>query len=128
VTTVAQPHLGLEEDGVPALNWDVFTGLAGSAEANFEALCRALVHRHYGRYGAFKARAAQPGVEFHLELHAPCDLGEPPRWFGWQCRWYDLPSGRAIGTRRREKIKEAIDKTRREVPGVTDWVLWTRYP
>jgi len=109
------------------VNWDAFAQLPGAAEDNFEMLCRALVRRHYGRYGEFAARAAQPGVEFHLKLHTACDLGEPGRWYGWQCRWYDLPSGRALGSRRRAKIREAIATTERELPGLTDWVLWTRH-
>lgn len=110
------------------LNWEKFAGLPGAADTNFEMLCRALIRRHYGQFGDFFALANQPGVEFHLKLHSPCSLGEVGRWYGWQCRWYDLPSGRAIGTMRRKKIKEAISKTEAELPGLTDWVLWTRYP
>jgi hypothetical protein len=74
------------------------------------------------------ARAAQPGVEFHLKLDSTCSLGGPNRWWGWQCRWWDLQSGQAIGNTRRNKIKKAIDTTHKELPGLTDWVLWTRYP
>ena len=106
----------------------MFTGLPGAPDTNFEMLCRALVRRHYGRFGDFCALANQPGVEFHLKLHLPCSLGKAGRWYGWQCRWYDLPSGRAIGTTRRRKIKEAITTTETELPGLTDWVLWTRHP
>jgi hypothetical protein len=113
---------------MPAINWDVFQNLTGSADENFERLCRALIRCHYGRYGNFAALASQPGVEFHLKLHTQCSLGDAGQWFGWQCRWYDLPSGRAIGTTRRNKIEQAIATTEREVPGVTDWVLWTRRP
>lgn len=113
---------------MPAVNWDAFAQLSGAPEVNFEQLCRALIRRHYGRYGDFVARAAQPGVEFHLRLNAACSLGEPGRWYGWQCRWYDLPSGRPLGARRREKIVEAIETTERELPDLTDWVLWTRRP
>jgi hypothetical protein len=111
-----------------AVNWDAFAELTGAAESNFEKLCRALVRLHYGRHGDFFALANQPGVEFHLKLTQPCSLGGAGRWFGWQCRWYDLRSGRAIGTTRRKKIEEALRKTEAEVPGITDWVLWTRYP
>jgi len=113
---------------MPALNWDVFVGLPGSAEFNFEALCRALIRRHYGQFGEFRALANQPGVEFHLKLHSSCSLGDPPRWYGWQCRWYGLPGGRAIGTTRRQKIREAITTTQEILPDLTDWVLWTRHP
>lgn len=113
---------------MPELNWDAFGKLPGSAESNFEMLCRALVRRQYGQYGDFRALASQPGVEFHLKLHTQCSLGDPGRWYGWQCRWYDLPSGRAIGSSRRKKIKEAIAKTEKELPNLTDWVLWTRHP
>jgi hypothetical protein len=112
---------------MPPINWHVFEALPGSTEANFEMLCRALIRRHYGRYGSFAALANQPGVEFHLKLHTPCSLGESGRWYGWQCRWYDIPGGRALGTTRRNKIKKAIKTTERTLPGLTDWVLWTRH-
>jgi hypothetical protein len=111
---------------MPPLNWAIFESLPGGAQLNFEMLCRALVRRHYSRYGAFATLAAQPGVEFHLQLRSPCALGNAGRWYGWQCRWYDLPGGRAVGTSRRRKIKEAIATTENELPCLTDWVLWTR--
>ena len=111
-----------------SVNWDVFQGLPGSATDNFEMLCRSLIRRHYGQYGTFRALAQQPGVEFHLKLYAPCSLGKPDRWYGWQCRWYGLPGGRAIGRTRRSKIREAIAKTAEVLPDLSDWVLWTRYP
>lgn len=111
------------------MNWDTFEGLPGATESNFEALCRALIRRHYARYGVFRALAAQPGVEFHLKLQTRCPtLGEPGRWYGWQCRWYDLPGGRAIGPGRREKIRKAIATTEKVLPDLTDWILWTRRP
>ena len=110
------------------LNWETFAGLPGAAENNFEMLCRALVRRHYGRFGNFFALANQPGVEFHLKLYSPCPLGEAGRWYGWQCRWYNLQSGKAIGNTRRRKIEEAIATTEAELPNLTDWVLWTRHP
>jgi hypothetical protein len=113
---------------MPGLNWDRFEKLPGGAESNFERLCRALIRRTYGRHGRFAARAAQPGVEFHLNLHTDRTLGDAGRWFGWQCRWYDLPGGKAIGTTRRKKIVKAITTTERELPDLTDWVLWTRRP
>ena len=107
-------------------NWDAFEQLPGSVQYNFEMLCRAVIRRHYGSHGDFVARANQPGVEFHLKLHTACALGAPGRWFGWQCRWYDLPSGRVLGSARRKKITEAIATTEKELPDLTDWVLWTR--
>jgi hypothetical protein len=113
---------------MPSVNWDAFAQLPGGPEWNFEMLCRALIRRHYGRYGDFAALAQQPGVEFHLKLHTKCALGDPGRWYGWQCRWYDLPNVRAIGTTRRRKIKKAIETTEEELPDLTDWVLWTRRP
>lgn len=113
---------------MPALNWDIFISLPGDSTYNFEQLCRAIIRRHYERHGYFRALANQPGVEFHLKLHTSCSLGEPGCWYGWQCRWYELPSGRAIGTTRRSKIEEAIRKTEEILPELTDWVLWTRYP
>jgi hypothetical protein len=113
---------------MPPVNWDAFERLPGKAESNFEMLCRALIRRHYGQYGHFAALAAQPGVEFHLKLHTPCALGDSGQWYGWQCRWYDLPGGRALGATRRVKIIEAIETTEKELPDLTDWVLWTRRP
>jgi hypothetical protein len=112
---------------MPTVNWDIFQNLPGSAEKNFEMLCRCLTRRHYARYGDFAALANQPGVEFHLKLHTPCSLGKPGQWYGWQCRWYALMSGRALGAARRKKIEKAIATTEKELPGITDWVLWTRH-
>lgn len=112
---------------MPAVNWDVFSKLSGAADENFERLCRALVRRHYGRFGHFKQLANQPGVEFHLQVTDSCDLGAPSRWIGWQCKWYDLTNGQDLGATRRRKILEGIEKTRNHVPGVTDWKLWTRH-
>ena len=112
---------------MPEANWDVFYKLPGAADENFEKLCRSLVRRHYGRFGRFKQLANQPGVEFHLELTESCDLGEPPRWIGWQCKWYELTNGQDLGAARRNKIIEGMEKTRKHVPGVTNWKLWTRH-
>jgi len=112
---------------MPEANWDVFRGLPGAATDNFEQLCRALVRRHYGRFGHFKQRANQPGVEFHLELTESCELGAPPRWIGWQCKWYDLENGEGLGAARRKTIIEGMEKTQSHVKGVTDWKLWTRH-
>lgn len=112
---------------MPEVNWDVFGELPGAADENFEKLCRSLVRRHYGQFGRFKQLANQPGVEFHLELTENCDLGAPPRWVGWQCKWYDLSNGQDLGAARRKTIVEGMEKTRKHVPGVTDWKLWTRH-
>ena len=91
---------------MPALNWDIFTGLPGSAEKNFELLCRGIVRQSFGSFGVFRALANQPGVEFHLKLDKRCDaLGDPDRWWGWQCKWYDLPANGALGATRRAKIE-----------------------
>jgi len=109
------------------LSWATFEGLPGAATTNFELLCRSIVRRHYGQFGQFRALANQPGVEFHLRLDASCSLGAAGRWYGWQCRWYDLPSGAALGATRRRKIREAIETTEEALPGITDWVLWTRH-
>ena len=112
---------------MPALNWDAFARLPGSAEKNFELLCRGIVRGNFDSYGVFRALANQPGVEFHLKLDQRCDaLGDPDRWWGWQCRWYDLPARGELGSTRRARIEEGIRKTEKYVPGVTDWVLWTR--
>ncbi len=112
---------------MPALNWDVFTGLPGSAEKNFEQLCRGIIRRNFGSYGVFRALGNQPGVEFHLKLDHHCDaLGDPGRWWGWQCKWYDLPASGELGATRRRIIKDGISKAEAHVPGLTDWVLWTR--
>lgn len=70
----------------------------------------------------------QPGVEFHLRLDHDCDLGGAGRWWGWQCRWYGLPSGTQLGNNRRQAIIDAIAKSETHLPGLTDWVLWTRRP
>ena len=112
---------------MPDLDWDKFKALPGAPTRNWELLCRAAVRRSWASYGDFMAYAQQPGVEFHLRLTKGCtELGEPGRWWGWQCRWYDLAAGTKIGEPRRGKIKDAIETTEKWLPEVTDWVLWTR--
>ncbi len=112
---------------MPALNWDIFTSLPGSAEKNFELLCRGIVRQNFGSFGVFRALANQPGVEFHLKLDKRCDaLGAPGRWWGWQCKWYDLPATGALGATRRKDIEDGVRKAEAHVAGLTDWVLWTR--
>jgi len=114
---------------MPDLNWDMFQALPGDARKNFEQLCRAAAFHGYHRYGRFAATVQQPGVEFHLRIDEPgCSLGDPGRWYGWQCKWWDHPSGRAIGRTRKNQVIDSIDTTKRYVPGITDWVLWTRRP
>src|SRR6266545_1945310 len=117
------------QTAMPELNWDTFRALPGDARGNFERLCRASAFHAYHRYGRFAATAQQPGVEFHLRIHQPgCSLGDPGRWYGWQCKWWDLPSGTAIGATRKQDVVDSIDATKHHVPGITDWVLWTRRP
>lgn len=112
---------------MPALNWDVFTSLPGSAEKNFELLCRGIVRHNFGCYGVFRALANQPGVEFHLKLDMRCDaLGDVSRWWGWQCKWYQLAADGELGATRRRQIEGGIRKAEAHVAGLTDWVLWTR--
>jgi len=112
---------------MPGLNWKVFGGLPGSAQLNFELLCRGIARHNYGSYGVLRALANQPGVEFHLKLERRSDaLGDTNRWWGWQCKWYDLPASGALGSTRRKNIEEGIRKTEAHVPGITDWVLWAR--
>ena len=106
------------------LNWSKFENLSGAADVNFEKLCRSLIRRHYGQYGSFKELANQAGVEFHLKLEQDCALGGSTRWYGWQCKWYDLPRARAIGTTRKEKIIDGLTKSKKYLPHLTDWVLW----
>lgn len=113
---------------MPPVNWDAFATLPGSCEGNFERLCRTLVRWHFGQFGTFAAQVMQPGVEFHLRLNSDCQLGAAGRWFGWQCRWYSIPGGVALGATRRKKIEEALRTTERILPDLTDWVLWTRRP
>jgi hypothetical protein len=113
---------------VPEVNWNVFEALSGATTDNFEGLCRALIKQHYGQFGRFAALANQPGVEFHLKLDKPCSLSEADRWWGWQCRWYEIRRGSAIGKTRRNKIEKAIETTEKHLPNLTDWVLWTHHP
>lgn len=109
------------------LDWNKFENLSGAADVNFEKLCRSLIKRHYAQYGSFKELANQAGVEFHLNLDQNSDLGDSTRWYGWQCKWYDLPRARAIGKSRKDKIVDGLNKSKKYLPHLTDWVLWTRY-
>ena len=114
---------------MPALDWEKFRQLPGDPAANWEQLCRSVVLRSFGSLGSFREVAQQPGVEFHLKLdRSSGTLGNPGRWWGWQCRWYDVQPGRQIGKRRRDDVVTAIRKTEEVLPQVTDWVLWTKRP
>ncbi len=46
-----------------------------------------------------------------LKLDQDCALGGSTRWYGWQCKWYDLPRARAIGTTRKDKIVDGLNKS-----------------
>jgi hypothetical protein len=109
-----------------SLLWDRFADLEGDPRRNLELLCRGLVQRNYGRFGQLRSRRQQPGVEFHMRLEQDCDLGEAGRWFGWQCRWYDLPKDLSLGKTRRDAIEDAIAKAKKHIPDLTDFVLCLR--
>jgi hypothetical protein len=108
------------------LNWESFTALPGSPSANFELVCRAAIRGCYGQFGEFHALSQNPGVEFSLCIKAESPLGNAGRCFGWQCKWYDLPSGRSLGSARRADIASSLQTSQQRLPVLTDWVLWTR--
>ena len=108
------------------IDWSKFENLSGAADVNFEKLCRSLIRRHYGQYGSFKELANQAGVEFHLKLDQDCALGDSTRWYGWQCKWYDIPKATNIKAARRSQIVDAIEKSKNSLKELTDWVLWTK--
>jgi len=113
---------------MPPLNWDSFVGLPGSVENNFEQLCKCLIRENYGSHGVFRALANQPGVECHLQLNRPSSsLGDPPRWWGWQCKWYDLGPTKKLSSSHRRQILDSLGTTEEYLPKLTDWVLWTRH-
>src|SRR4051794_15594990 len=114
------------------LPWDKFLRLQGAATENWERVCREVVRRRYGAFGEFATRKNQPGVEFHVEvLLGGSDLGEAGRHWGWQCKWYEpdafQTSGRLTAAQR-AKVEDAIQKSEKHLPMLTDWVLWTREP
>lgn len=112
---------------MPALNWKAFESLPGSQSHNFESLCRGLMRLHYGRYGEFKALANQPGVEFHIKLRSSCTIGTPPQWFGWQCKFHTRTQKGDLTASSKRDIEESLRTTEGELPGITDWILWTPY-
>jgi len=113
---------------MPDLDWTAFYSLPGSKNINFENLCRALIRLHYGQYGKFLSLKNQPGVEFHLKLSGNCPtLGEPPRWYGWQCKLYKQTTAGYLRASSRRDIEDSLRKTEEHLPDLTDWVLWTPY-
>jgi hypothetical protein len=82
---------------------------------------------HYGQFGQFKALSNQPGIEFHIELTNACSLGQPPRWFGWQCKFHTRTQKGELTAASKRDIEQSLRTTERELPGITDWVLWTPY-
>lgn len=113
---------------MPKLNWNIFEQLPGSTQENFEMLCRALISKHYKRNGLFAALSNQPGVEFHLKLDKACSLGESNRWYGWQCKWFNSTGTKNLNTSQRVQIEKSLRISERELPNLTDWILWTKQP
>ena len=109
------------------LDWGVFEGLPGAKTTNWELLCRELVRRNYEQFGVFRSFSQQAGIEFHVDLDTQCSLGDASKHWGWQCKWYDIPTGKQVGVTRRRQIEEAIRKSEKYFPTLTDWVLWTRH-
>ena len=113
---------------MPSLNWTKFNSLPGDNSQNFENLCRALVRLQFGGVGHFAALRNQPGVEFHLKLSKPCPtLGNPPRWYGWQCKFHSLTQKGDLKSASRKDIEDSLRKTEQHLPALTDWVLWTPF-
>ncbi len=112
---------------MPFLDWTKFDSLPGDKTRNFENLCRGLMRLQYGRFGDFKALANQPGVEFHIKLTEPCQLGNASRWFGWQCKLYQRNKDGTLKSASRKDIEHSLTTTERVLPDLTDWVLWTPY-
>lgn len=109
------------------LDWSIFEGLPGAKTSNWELLCRELVRRNYEQFGLLRSFAQQAGIEFHLDLDTQCSLGDESKHWGWQCKWYEIPTGKQIGVTRRRQIEDAIQKSEKYFPSLTDWVLWTRH-
>lgn len=112
---------------MPSLDWTTFDSLPGSRGQNFENLCRGLMQLHYGRFGQFKALSNQPGVEFHSKLTESCPLGDPPRWFGWQCKCHRRTQSGDLTAASRNDIESSLRTTEKALPEITDWILWTPY-
>lgn len=113
---------------MPSLDWTKFDSLPGNKDQNFEDLCRALVRLRFGGKGHFAALKNQPGVEFHLKLSIPCStLGDPPRWYGWQCKFHSRTGSNNLTAVSQQNIEDSLRKTEQHLPELTDWVLWTPY-
>lgn len=113
---------------MPALNWEKFKECSGDVRINFENLCRGIVRAHFGGYGQFKALKNQPGVEYHIKLSKDCpSLGDSTRWFGWQCKWFELNKDSSLKAASKNDIEDSLKKTITHVPNLTDWVLWTPF-
>lgn len=97
--------------------------LPGAADANLEALTRAIVSRRYGALGTLRERRQQPGVEFHLRVQHTGALGNPGRVWGWSCKWFLLGRGNQLTNGQRTQIEESVDKAIKHVGGLTDFVL-----
>ncbi len=108
----------------PALDWSRFAQLPGDPKRNWEILCYGLVDWNYRPLGVLSGQRQQPGVEFHLKVATTGALGEPGRWWGWQCKWYGTPQPRILGKARRDDIEASIATTHKYLPVMTDWVLW----
>ena len=106
------------------LDWFAFISLPGARDTNWEALGRELVRRNYERYGRLVAFSQQAGVEYHLYVDEECELGSPGRHWGWQAKWYDLPASNRLGAARRRDIEDSLRMSERQLPDLTDWVLW----
>lgn len=110
------------------LDWNKFDALPGCRSQNFENLCRALIRIKFGGFGQFRALRNQPGVEFDLKLTHKCSsLGQPTRWYGWQCKFHTLTNAGLLRSASKSAIEESLLKTKQHFPDVTDWVLWTPY-
>lgn len=112
---------------MPSLDWTKFNDLQGERSRNFENLCRGLMKLHYGRFGEFRALANQPGIEFHIKLTHSCQLGELPRWYGWQCKYHTRTKKNDLTAASRRDIESSLRKTEEILPEMTDWVLWTPF-
>lgn len=111
-----------------SLDWSCFEKLPGDPRINFENLCRGIARTHWAQYGQFIALKNQPGVEFHLNLNQDCSaLGVASRWYGWQCKKFDLTKAGSLTAASKSKITDSLDKTVKHLPHLTDWVLWTPY-